>query len=71
MKPWLSSLLLTLAASLAAPASAADYPTQPVRIVVPFDPAAAPTWPPAPSRSNWPPRSASRSWSRTGPAAIR
>lgn len=38
MKPWLSSTLLALAASLAAPASAADYPTQPVRIVVPFGP---------------------------------
>lgn len=38
MKPWLSPLLLALAASLAAPAYAADYPTQPVRIVVPFGP---------------------------------
>jgi len=38
MKAWLTIILFALAAWLPGPASAADYPTQSVRIVVPFAP---------------------------------
>ena len=38
MNAWLSSILVALAATLPAFTAAADYPTQTVRIVVPFAP---------------------------------
>ncbi|MFC7208708.1 hypothetical protein ACFQOZ_20310 [Comamonas endophytica] len=58
-------------ATLSGPVTAAAQewqPTRPIRLLVPYGPAAAPTSSRAPWRWRWATPSASRWWSRTSPA---
>ena len=71
----MNARLLTIAAAgllvagIAAPAPAQDYPTQTIKMIISFGPAAAPTSSAASSRSACRRSSASRSWWRTGAGA--